>query len=128
MKEQLILSETAFLSKSKGYKHYTFCSYYESKCNTIRYCHAESIYGVLCNDINNKEFAFAPTQSLLQKWLREKHKINIEIGMQFKVWFYSINKIPYDSLTDSDLKGKTSFNSFEDALEEGLKEALKLIP
>ncbi len=64
---------------------------------------------------------------LLQKWLREDKKLNIEIGMQYKTWWYSINKLPYDSLSnEDDIKGGANFKMYEEALKEGLKETLKL--
>lgn len=73
-----------------------------------------------------------PTQSLLQKWLRENHKL-----------FVSVNCCSYDeperfsaTLSGYDKKGIfmpvfvdgfTIYNSYEEALEEGLEEALNWI-
>ena len=73
----------------------------------------------------------APTQSLLAKWLREVH--NIEVTMwnhhayEFKGnYFYVLNYDHIGSL-DSELKPKNLFKTYEEALEVGLQEALKLI-
>lgn len=119
MKEQLISFETAKLAKEKGF---------DWKCDAFSYGKDNVTNDILVRVYEDeKDFYEMPTQSLLQKWLREKHKLNIEIGMQYKVWFYSINKLPYNSFDDSDIKGGTKFNTYEEALEEGLLNALKLI-
>lgn len=74
-----------------------------------------------------------PTQSLLQKWLREKRHLHITVFQSNLPttepqttrweWGYDISKIddPNNSI-------KISFNflSFEKALEDALKECLKL--
>lgn len=124
MKEQLINFETAKLAKEKGFDN-VMCS--------IVYC-----IGYLSIK-ENREFrgsrrstvgkqyhlALAPTQSLLQKWLRDKHDIHIWCEKQHKdvknVYGYRIGSdIEHSSFT---------FNnwSYEEALELGLQEALKLI-
>ncbi len=66
------------------------------------------------------EFILAPTQSLLQKWLREIHKIDIKIERYSKehdLWLYQVEKYPV----------KSGYNSYEETLEAGLQEALNLI-
>lgn len=66
------------------------------------------------------------TQSLLQKWLREKHKINISMingSNTINLYYYEINMV-----NKFPIKGDGSKNyTYEEALEEGLYEALKLI-
>lgn len=78
-----------------------------------------------------KEFYFAPTQSLLQKWLREVHGIHINIGS-----FHCLGKekpfslsIDYkeDSIWTYAEFDETDFNTYEEALERGLQEGLELI-
>ena len=68
----------------------------------------------------------APTQSLLAKWLREKHNIIVLVdyegidGYYYKYYYY-INEVQkYDA------SGK-NYITFEEAYEIGLQEALKLI-
>jgi hypothetical protein len=91
-----------------------------------------------CGGVNIYE---SPTQSLLQKWLREVHNLHIkiddfiddELGIE---WDYEIVIIG----TDVDEKGTyiplipysiddilRKFLNYESALESGLQEALKLI-
>lgn len=113
MKEQLISFKTAELAKEKGFLEYCE-NFYSSK-------------GILNESTGNEITYLAPTQSLLQKWLRENHNIHIDISMQYNVWFYSVNKIPFNHFKDNDIVGGTYFSSYEKALEKGLYEALKLI-
>ena len=109
MKEQLIGFETAKLAKEKGFKRLCDFSYDEDGMITGN---CEQVYNFV-----------APTQSLLQKWLREKHKIHIELQCDsnyykyFILIYYKTNCV--FSLDDSLI--------YEEALEIGLQEALKLI-
>jgi hypothetical protein len=59
-----------------------------------------------------------PTQSLLQKWLREVHNIFITVNINLYCAIFH-NKDFY-MVTDY-------YNSYEEVLEVGLQEALKLI-
>jgi hypothetical protein len=60
-----------------------------------------------------------PTQSLLQRWLREVYNINVEVCYweSDKKWQSKIKTYFTVSVT-----------TYEEALEVGLQEALKLIP
>lgn len=72
-----------------------------------------------------KSHVSAPTQSLLQKWLREKHKLHITIfSSSQESWMFRITK-PHQILTEG-IYGE-DFTTYEEALETGLQEALKLI-
>lgn len=55
----------------------------------------------------------------LQKWLREVHKIFISIYFEHSDWCWRINFNGYEEWTWED--------SYEEALEAGLQESLKLI-
>ena len=67
----------------------------------------------------------APTQNLLQKWIREVHNIHITIFSQSQEsWMYRITK-KGQKLEDG-LYGE-DFYTYEEALEEGLYQALLLI-
>jgi len=80
----------------------------------------------------------APTQSLLQKWLREVHNIYVESYHDLtsdgtKIQFYT----SWGFLQQKDKNGNQNVNgwydeydnwkTYEEALEKGLQEALKLI-
>ena len=79
--------------------------------------------------ISTKKNGFlCPTQALLARWLREKYEIHVEVVFWYcKDSHYCeyINNItkPLENLTNNVLW----FDNYEEAMEEGLKEALKLI-
>ena len=63
-----------------------------------------------------------PTQSLLQRWLREVHSINVLIKQGYG-WEWYITK--HNGIATKLHDG--TYNFYEEALEAGLLEALKLI-
>lgn len=69
----------------------------------------------------------APTQALLQKWLREIHNIDIIIWKNGIDGSYRVEDILLNNKELTDLEFEDSFDNYENALEEGLYEALKLI-
>ena len=75
-------------------------------------------------DDNSDEeyYLLAPTQSLLAKWLREKHNIHL-------IAYKNINIDGYDwcYITTDGITNINSYKTYEEALEAGLQEALKLI-
>ena len=90
-----------------------------------------SLYNSLyCNNADEYQIQ-RPTQSLLQKWLLEKHGYFVTVELAYNKWGrYSANvqKKAKDGVTAIiALDGFTIFNNLEDALEEGLFETLKLI-
>jgi hypothetical protein len=80
-------------------------------------------------DISNKNYIIyaAPTQSLAVRWLREVHDIFVFVNYRsFGVeecngWYYHIGKSP-------DHYSSNQFKTYEEAMEAGLYEGLKLIP
>lgn len=127
MKDELITYSTAKLAKEKGFNirtHYVWINRPgEPKCRKV-----DITLDLLDNEYN------APTQSLLQRWLREKHNCFVEVrwyceqgqmpddlNWGFYVDYYGI---PYTNAPDA---SGSNFNSYEEALEAGLQEALKLI-
>lgn len=65
------------------------------------------------------------SQSLLQKWLRDEHKIDINIDRGGKEGHYIVFIHRYGYIYEGD--GPKLFSSYEEALEEGLKQALLLL-
>jgi len=104
MNEQLISFETAKLAKKKGFDWVVFGDYTKD--------------GILIHTTPTAKYK-APTQSLLQKWLREEKEIFIDVsyGNLNKKWYYSVSSTGF---------GETK-KDYEEALEAGLKEALNLI-
>ena len=162
MKEQLISLETAKLAKEKGFKT-SYHSYYfedgefrEHKIETsngyygdIVIYEQEEFYGNWndafltakngnrCFGCNKSQGYFetytAPSQSLLQKWLRETHQLHLEIQVQDYVetpkfyWnifgTYKNNKM-IRCIANSP---REDYVSYEEALEAGLQKALSYI-
>ena len=79
-------------------------------------------------DTSDVESVSAPTQSLLAKWLRERYNIHVtsQIGnLDFiNTYHYDIRYIDKNKFK---CKVKGNFKTYEEALEAGLQEALKLI-
>ena len=74
-----------------------------------------------CSRYACKSWFIRPTQSLLQKWLREIHNIHIEINRTYEKGYYT-----YEYFIDKNNQ-LFGFKNFEEALEKGLLEGLKLI-
>jgi len=106
MIEELIKFETAKLAKEKGFS-----------------VHFNMLIGI--EDCENPEDYLyeLPTQSLLQKWLREEHGIYVRVDTvnvdHHYAWIIKLDP-EHLSYTKSD-------TTYEKALEIGLTEALKLI-
>ena len=114
MREELIKFDTAILAKEKGFDYDTD-DYYSSKTKVT--------------SVSYNEYP-APTQSLLQKWLREKHNIHIVVNIGIPhgskyCSFYS-NVIRFNKTHKSKFRSEF-YKSHEDALESGLFNALELI-
>ena len=114
MEEQLISFETAKLAKEKGFNE---------KC-IFHYLDSGELYaydsGNRSARINNNSIIYTPTQSLLQKWIREVHNIDIWVERYLREGDYFCKST---SFYDNQNPHKT----YEEALEAGLIEALKLI-
>jgi len=149
MKEDLITFETAKLAKEKSYKGGSNClfilhnstyeydgdpnhleSYEEGDLTTdskFYMVNGEPNLG----DLSNEYYTLyeRPSQSLLQKWLREVHGIEVIPSPYSKRKSYGCEVYHY---TEKNENGYVpielgSFKTYEEALEEGLQEGLKLI-
>jgi hypothetical protein len=134
MEDQLISFETAKLAKEKGFDEICL-DIYELK----EYIPNRQLKKGLKNSelISNISFT-APTQSLLQKWLREVHDIHVQpfyhpntiSTREIKPEVEIVRVFAKDGISKSilppNLKGE-EFDTYEKALEIGLQAALKLI-
>jgi len=126
-KEELIKFETAVLAKEKGFVNRStekWCDNVEGQ-EPVLTTGTSSLYHPLFTNNQDIYHEFeAPTQSLLQRWLREVHKIHITItSISQESWQYHITKVG-DSL------GKLyneDYDDYEEALEDALVHALNLI-
>lgn len=128
MEEQVISFETAKLAKAKGFNEENGHTAYSEdglKCISTK----SSFYDEVKYPIQDS------TQSLLQKWLRDKNNLHVFIGyrMDIKKWdshTFNLNITAKEYIKDRTLFKfhlSTVYDSYEEALEAGLKEALELI-
>ena len=104
MEDTLVSFTVAKLAKEKG------CNLENCTCGGYLEC--------ICSD---KRIS----QSLLAKWLREKHNIIILVLYDGKTFYYQIQRKEWeDCIIQFDL---TLNQTYEEAYEIGLQEALKLI-
>ena len=152
MREELITLETAKLAKEKGFTIpvESYINNYGTSTSskpTTFYSNGDGvddIGGVIKLNYNSKvdfsnlntycrefndggdEIIFsAPTQSLLQKWLREKHDIIVTVDYlgNPKTGYYPVFKL----IENNQITVSTACDSYEEALGFGLFGALKLI-
>lgn len=121
MKDQLVRFETAKIVKEKGFDEKCFFNYdeIENVCDTDE----------TSMDFNNSELPYkwgnynficsAPTQSLVQRWLREVHNIFIYCLMMSEGNVHWTNNMA--------CREDKYYISYEESLEQGLLEGLKLI-
>lgn len=120
MSEQVISFRTAVLAKDRGFEQGDYPSYVISKETKLPY-----LTGIHpCHFGKGKTF-YAATLSELQKWLREAHKYHVEIGRDEDLWEYSLYEFSQGNKHVP--RGFPRFETYEQALEAGLQEALKLI-
>lgn len=121
--EQFITLETAKLAKQAGFDWEVYSCYYKSSPDRV------STNGTLTSNFNGYAFQHiaisAPTQSVLQKWLRETHHLHITIfSSSQESWMFRITK-PHQKLEDG-MYGE-DFPTYETALEAGLQKGLTLL-
>jgi len=133
MQEELITFETAKLAKEKGLD-LEFCNvgwhgdFGDLKGDNYPFLGTYSFYkSIYCN--NKDEYQIQrPTQSLLQKWLREIHNIHLLVEPYYdeqKLLVYGFDLIT--ERTEEETIAEKGFKTYEDALEIGLQEGLKLV-
>lgn len=126
MKDDFVTLETAKALKDKGF---------DWKCNsiitiggTIRSYESPQDLSYL-TEIEGKPYEFLlPALHLAQKWLRETKNLHVEISYMYgNYWIYDILTIPNHDLVGLSDRPLVHYKSYEEALEAGLREALKLI-
>ena len=156
MTEELISYKTAILAKKKG-----FCSFAEEQ---LKYndCIVNEAYiegklkydedGFRIKNLVYENNSITPTegkytrnslveacsQSLLQRWLREEHKIYVMVepvlegGISTKLYkqtnvIYELNVFTHDDNVEISKAEQVKYNTYEKCLEAGLLGGLKLI-
>ena len=128
MQEQLITYETAKLAKKKGFPQDEYFYKYT----------VEKVAKFTIKDLAEGEID-APTQSLLQKWLRDEHDIFVSINTVSEERWYSAEDVEHipvhkyrvikniDNFKYDVIDWSEPFETYEEAFEKGLQEGLKLI-
>ena len=130
MQEELITYETAVLAKEKGFSE--ICQYL--------YVTLKGREGKLLPELSGTfekpNRILAPTQSLLQRWLRDVHDIRVCVDPynSFQIGLGSTNSLRMGEGVGIVQLGETfmemsskEYETYEQALEVGLVKALKLI-
>ena len=118
--EQYVSFETARLLKEAGFN---------VPCQS-QYTEGMGVWNVeYAYDFNADDFGYSrPTQSLAARWLREVHNIMIvpfyDDGME--EWYFVIDGVTKKSSINC-IQSASDYDSYEEAFEAGLQEALKLI-
>ncbi len=135
--EQLISFETAKLAKEKGFniptrgfiepKYHDTLEFIDDTCLYVYdgYSPIKEHHQIL-----EEGWYLAPTQSLLQRWLREVHNINVESNYLPNIQKYGCLYIPMTGKAKrSDIKfvHKFYYDTYEEALEIGLYQALLFV-
>lgn len=121
--EEICTYDVCKLAKEKGFNEYEACNHIyeddEQWYTLTTYTNAKGI------DWSKDKFTVAPTQSLLQRWLREEKHCNIEIAVcpaPISIWIF-VWSVSYG--TDSHYSHRCNYDTYEQALEDALRYALK---
>ena len=135
MIEEIVKYEIAMLAKTRKFNVLVSDAYFlhaDGKITLGMSNYDEPIYGEIK----------APSQSLLQRWLRETHNIDVDVVRDSEVhyqdetrWIVKVsnwNDIQIKEFSIAQLKFPNhshhiDFKSYEEALEKGLEEGLKFI-
>lgn len=131
MEEQFVSFETAMMAKKKGLsfllKSGSNFDVYNTEDKKLLNYRVHFFYP------DSSKYVFAPTQSLLQKWLREEHRLDILIETTWeneKMEKSNYSPWVYYRLEDKenpDDEIPTFYSTYESALEAALQEALNCI-
>lgn len=164
MEDSLINFETAKLAKEKGFNKLCYAWFYIFLKGSVKLKkhykiadiileedevheliggqHGKTINEKYSNSEDQPHILARPTQSLLQRWLREVHKINVESNylpniQKYRCLYKPMILIPKEELRKNgvislhnEMKkyyNNLNYNTYEEALEIGLQEALKLV-
>lgn len=145
MKEQFVSFQVAKLAKEKDFNVETLHFYCKNRtCDYIKtpYKYSFEVNAnqerLINGEIDNFGYGItwsAPTQSLLQRWLREVHNLFVQAEIEmivnsitlFTVKVYSDDISINNEFGICKMLTITGFKTYEQALEVGLFEALKLI-
>ena len=123
IEERYVSFETAQMLKEAGFdvpcnSQYTDNGFGWSDLDKVNYNEYETSYS-------------RPTQSLAAKWLREKHRIALDVAfippsVDGDVWQYFVGEMD-DMIWEGEYETGRKYATYEQAMEAGLQEAIKLV-
>ena len=123
IEEQYVSFDTAKLLKEAGF---------DVPC-TSQYSEGMGVWGVeYPYDFNKDDFGYSrPTQALAARWLRERHRIALDVAfippsVDGDVWQYFVGEMD-DMIWEGEYETGRKYATYEQAMEAGLQEAIKLI-
>ena len=141
MKEQLVSLKTAKLAKKKGFD--VVCDYVYDISDKKDPIITRNQVGLGNLSYFGDRFIEGPSQSFLQKWLREEKNVVVEVTFNsslFRRLYEAAHKktslnyhwIIFTNTSDpefvySNFYSDDTFETYEEALEEGLQRALKMV-
>ena len=121
IEEQFVSFDTAKLLKVAGFDVPCTSQYTEGKCIwNVSYPY----------NFNQDEFGYSrPTQALAARWLRDVHHYAVCIwySAEHEKWFYAHGNLDNMMFDEEYSISDFIYDSYEQALEAGLQEAIKLI-
>ena len=121
--EDYVSFNVAKLLKEKGYNEpckQFYCKAYDDTWNCDNDCLRFRL--VTYSELEDGDILI-PSLYDAQKWLREKHGIIVDIDTDYYDGFL----FTYQAWSFDKVSEKQSFDTYEEALNEGIKEALKMI-
>lgn len=124
--EEICTYEVAKLAEEKGFD-WKCLNYYNRDKNLMV---VKPFIIEYTNSQIDEGYITAPTQSLLQRWLREEKNIHIEIIATASGYYWCVNNTNGTSITDSDVLNRGTneggcFDTYELALEDAELYCLK---
>ena len=129
IEESYVSFETAKLLKEAGFEANLKTRYVEEEKDEWAFWES----GTKRSDYNYFDDTIAcPTQALAARWLREKHRIVVDVtfippSVDGDEWQYFIGEMD-DMVWEGDFESSDrKYSTYEEAFEAGLQEAIKLI-
>lgn len=136
IEEQFVSFDTAKLLKEAGFREHCRCMYFPDKDGSHKICqNIIADYNVTDDEkyeagdyYGYGDCYLAPTQALAARWLREVYGIMIVSFFDdyMSKWYYVIDGVKKQSGIKC-VQSASDYDNYETALEDGLKEAIKLI-
>lgn len=123
IEESYVSRDTARMLKEAGF---------DEVCRSAYYATGNSAVMHERNSMLSPGYVSRPTQALAARWLREKHRIVVDVAfippsVNGDVWQYFIGEMD-DMVWEGDFESSDrKYSTYEEAFEAGLQEAIKLM-